>query len=189
MTEQWLITDERIDAISSLKLYIDTINKVETDMIYWKWVIISLHNTVQSIISFHLGFGNDLLVMSQVDAEAWLQAHDSGTEHPETKMDNFLNLYKKIKSHQILGYKFTPSGQEGKSIKRLNNYRNEFIHFIPKGWSIEMSGMPDICKDCLNIIKKLIDGPINQRWENDEQANQFSDLLTSAINKTNEIFH
>ena len=31
----------------------------------------------------------------------------------------------------------------------------KFIHFIPKGWSIELSGMPQICIDCLDIIDFL----------------------------------
>jgi len=189
MTEHWLRTDERIDALSSLHLYVDTISRTKEDPIYWKWSIISLHNSVQCVMSFHLGFGNDLLVMSQDDAEAWLEAHDLGAEYPETKMDNFLNLYKKIKKHAILGYKFVPNNGEGTSIKQLNKFRNEFVHFMPKGWSIEMSGMPKICCDCLNIVKKLGEGPINVRWETDKQAILFTNLLTKAINKTNEIYH
>jgi hypothetical protein len=101
MSEIWLRTDEKEDAIASLKLYIDAVFKINVDIVYWKWAIISLHNTVQSIMAFHLGFGNDLLVMRQEDAEAWLKAHESGTAYPESKMDNFLNLYKKIKKNAV----------------------------------------------------------------------------------------
>ncbi len=188
MSEKWFRADEREDAVASLKLYIDSVSKIKSDVVYWKWVIISLHSAVQSIMAFHLGFGNDLLVMSQEDAEAWLEAHENGEAYPETKMDSFLNLYKKIKKHEILGYKFVPSGQEGKSIKRLNWFRNGFVHFMPKGWSIEMSGMPEICLDCLSIIKKLNEGSLVARWEDEDQANIFSSLLTEAIVKTNEIY-
>ncbi len=188
MSEIWLRTDEREDTIASLKLYIDAVSKVSSDIVYWKWTIISLHSVTQSVMAFHLGFGNDLLVMSQEDAEAWLYAHDSGASYPETKMDSFLNLYKKIKKHEILGFKFLPYGQQGGSIKKLNWFRNEFVHFMPKGWSIEMSGMPGICFDCLNIVKALNEGPISMRWEDEKQANQFTDLLTEAIRRTNEIY-
>jgi hypothetical protein len=41
MTQIWLRTDEREDAIASLKLYIDAISKVNSDIVYWKWAIIS----------------------------------------------------------------------------------------------------------------------------------------------------
>ena len=53
----------------------------------------------------------------------------------DLEMDNFLNLYEKIKSDTILFYvtskKFTPEGTQGKSIKDLNRLRNQFIHFTP----------------------------------------------------------
>lgn len=188
MSEIWLRTDEREDAIASLKLYVDALSKVRADIVYWKWAIVSLHSAVQSLMAFHLGFGNDLLVMTQEDAEAWLEAHESGAAYPETKMDSFLNLYKKIKKHDVLGYKFSPSGQQGASIKRLNWFRNEFVHFMPKGWSIEMSGMPGICLDNLNIMKSLNDGPVSMRWEDEEQAKVFSRSLSEAMAVTNEVY-
>jgi hypothetical protein len=183
MSENWLRTDEREDTITSLKLFIDAVSKVNSDSVYWKWAIISLHSAVQSMMAFHLGFGNHLLVISQEDAEAWLEAHDSGASYPETKMDSFLNLYKKIKKYEVLGFKFKPSGQQGGSIKRLNWFRNEFVHFMPKGWSIALSEMPDICSDCLNIIKSLSEGPISMRWEDENQNNVFCTLLEEAISR------
>lgn len=139
-------------------------------------------------MAFHLGFGNDLLVMTQEDAEAWLEAHESEAAYPESEMDSFLNLYKKIKKHEILDFRFTPTGQQGSSIKRLNWFRNEFVHFMPKGWSIEMSDMPSICLDTLNIMKSLNDGPVGNRWEDEMQAKLFSGLLMDAIARTNEIY-
>lgn len=187
MSQAWLQTDERADAIASLKLYVDVIQQINSDLSYWKWAIVSLHSAVQSVFAFHLGFGNDLLVMKQEDAEKWLKAHESGGAYPDSKMDSFLNLYKKIKKHEVLGFKFLPRGQQGRSIKRLNWFRNEFVHFMPKGWSIEVCGLPDICIDCLKIIQNLGEGPIQVRWENDKQRAGFAKLVRRAIKKTGEI--
>jgi len=39
------------------------------------------------------------------------------------------------------------------SFSRLNEYRNEFIHFTPKGWSLEMGGLPRVCLDALDLIQ------------------------------------
>ena len=180
MIEHWMRTDEREDVLSSLKLFIDSQRMVESDDSCWKWSVISLHSAVQSAMAFYLSFGNDLLVMAQKDAEAWLTAHYNDTAYPETQMDSFLNLYKKIKANPILGYTFTPKGQQGRSIKKLNTLRNEFIHFMPKGWSIELSGMPSIFKDCLGIVSKL--GLANEvRWENEAQFESFRRLVKKAI--------
>jgi len=180
MSENWMRTDEREDILSSLKLFIDSQRTARDDDSYWKWSIISLHSAAQSTMAFHLSFGNDLLVMTQQDAEAWLTAHYNETTYPETQMDGFLNLYKKIKSNPILGHRFEPKGQQGKSIKTLNRLRNEFIHFIPKGWSIELSGMLGIFLDCLDIIREL--GQVNAvRWEHEGQFESFKQLVETAI--------
>ena len=188
MSERWLRTGEREDAIASLKLYSEAISKIDLDLAYWKWVIISLHSALQSIMAFHLGFGNDLLVMSQEDAEKWIEANDAGTPYPDAKMDSFLNLYKKIKKHEILGFKFSPNGLQTASVKKLNYFRNEFIHFMPKGWSIEVSGMPRLCSDCLNVIKQLSEGSICGRWETETQSDEFKKLLEVVIEKTKKTY-
>jgi hypothetical protein len=51
---------------------------------------------------------------------------------------------------------FAPNGTQEWSIKKLNEMRDEFIHFLPKSWTIELSGMPSIVEDCLNIIDFLV---------------------------------
>lgn len=51
--------------------------------------------------------------------------------------------------------KFVPNGSQGCSIKELNDLRNEFIHFVPKGWSLEVSELPRIFTDCLDFIEFL----------------------------------
>ena len=51
---------------------------------------------------------------------------------------------------------FKPSGTQERSIGQLNRLRNEFIHFVPKGWSLEVSGLPQIVGDCLNAISFLV---------------------------------
>ncbi|MDA8125284.1 MAG: hypothetical protein M0009_08870 [Deltaproteobacteria bacterium] len=188
MSDIWFETDERQDALASLMLYAETITRCGENVSRWKWALISLHSAVQAIMAIHLGFGNNLLVMRQEDAEAWLKAHDDEEPYPNNiKMDGFLNLYKKIKRHTVFGYKFVPKGQQSKSVKRLNEFRNEFVHFMPKGWSIQLSGLPQICLDCLDVINELHSGFVRSRWESEEQATEFEKLLSNAIMATKNI--
>lgn len=63
----------------------------------------------------------------------------------------------------------------------LNLFRNQFIHFMPMGWSIEMSGMPSICKDSLDIIKELEENFLCFRWADEEQREHFNNFLEQAI--------
>lgn len=158
----------------------ETSARVLDDIAYWKWTIISLHSAFQSAMVIYLSLGNDFLVMRQEDAEAWLAAHDKGEPYPETMMDGFLNLYNKLKKTERAGYCFKPKGTQGSSIKKLNRFRNEFIHFMPKGWSIEMSGMPSICKDCLDVIAELDCNFLYMRWEDEEQMDRFRQRVRLA---------
>jgi len=40
-------------------------------------------------------------------------------------------------------------------VHQLKDLRDDFIHFVPKGWSLEVSGLPTLCQDCLAIIEFL----------------------------------
>jgi hypothetical protein len=184
MNENWLHTDEKADLIASLAMLDVALDQIAKDIAAWKWVVIATHSALQSAIACHLGaIGNSFLVAKQEDAEAWLKAHEDGTPYPEMMMDSFLNLYDKLKHQEIYGYKFVPRGTQGRSIKKINGYRNEFIHFMPKGWSLELSGLPTICKDCLDVIHELDEHTLRVRWQNDTQEASFSTLLNSCLEK------
>ena len=107
-------------------------------------------------------------------AERWLIAHETSGEYPREELDSFLNLYKKIKSKQMLFFghskRFHPNGSQGKSIKKLNQLRNDFIHFLPQSWSLEVSGLPTICLDSLSVIEFLCWESGNITWYEDEKA-------------------
>lgn len=180
MNEIWFRTDEKEDAIAAIAMFAECSARLLEDIKYWKWAIISLHNVLQSVMVIYLRVGDSFLVMRQEDAEAWLAAHENGDPYPETKMDSFMNLYGKIKKTPRGSYKFKPKGQQGASVKWLNMFRNQFIHFMPMGWSIEMSGMPSICNDCLDIIRELEENFLCIRWVDDEQRRHFTNNLELA---------
>ena len=180
MKEIWFHTDEKEDAIAAMAMFAESSSRLLDDEKYWKWAVISLHNVFQSVMVIFLRIGDDFLLMRQEDAEAWLAAHENGEPYPETKMDSFMNLYGKMKKTPRGGYKFKPKGQQGSSIKKLNMFRNQFIHFMPMGWSIEMSGMPSICIDCLDIIKELEENFLCVRWSDEEQRKHFNSYLELA---------
>lgn len=157
--EKWLRTDENEEAVTALEMVAESVRSVLGDLYRWKWVILTLHNAIQGFMVLALRGGNGLLALKDDVAAAWLEAYRQGTSYPQEKLDNFLNLYNKIKNDRMLFYvnsqKFVPTGSQGRSVKKLNELRNNFIHFVPKGWSLEVSGLPDICLDCLDIIEFL----------------------------------
>jgi hypothetical protein len=155
----WLRTDETEEAISALEMLAETAPSLIADTYRWKWVIICTHNALQGFMVLALRHGNGLLALKDEIAAQWLKAYREGGNYPVEKLDNFLNLYKKVKSDRMLCYvhskKFKATPAHDRSVKKLNELRNEFIHFVPKGWSLELTVLPEICLDCLEVIEFL----------------------------------
>lgn len=156
----YLRTDEESEAAEALCMATRLADDLETDHSMWRWVIVAMHNAVQGFMVLSLRHGNGLLALSDKSFKEWMEAHEKGGPYPrKEKLDTYMGLYRKIKSTELgrLGgnQRFMPKDAEGKSIKKLNDLRNEFIHFTPKGWSLEVDGLPRICTDCLRLVEFL----------------------------------
>jgi len=155
----WLRTNETEEAISALEMLSEICPTLISDSYRWKWAIIATHNSLQGFMVLALRQGNGLLALKDKISQEWLKAHREGGKYPVEKLDNFLNLYKKIKSDRMLCYvhskKFIAKDDHNWSVKKLNDLRNEFIHFVPKGWSLELLGLPEICLSCIEIVEFL----------------------------------
>jgi hypothetical protein len=189
--ENWLETDEFQEAVLALQLVSEQLTHLEStdNPHYWTWVIVGLHNALQGFMVLALRGTNNINVLTEDCAREWLAAYERRDgKYPEQKLDKFLNLYKKIKSDRMQMYvnsrSFTPSGTQGKSVKQLNRFRNDFVHFVPKGWLIETSGLPQITDDCLNIISFLALECGNVFWEEQALETQAKSLIENAKQST-----
>lgn len=184
MTKHWLRTDEHEEAVSALESVAEWLHRVERQLGHWRWVVLALHNAVQGFMVLALRGSNGLRPLRDDLAEAWLKAYREGGQYPVEKLDSFLHLYKKIKSDRMLFYmhsrKFTPTGSQGRSIKKLHSLRNDFIHFLPRSWAIEVSGLPEICLDCLEIIEFLAWESGNIFWHNQNLKTRTENALEDA---------
>ena len=202
----WLRTEEALEAVISLEMLCEHLPRVIDEPHYWKWVIIALHNALQGFMVLALKGNNGLNVLTKECEKEWIAAFERGDEVlPERKLDNFLNLYKKIKSgrktyeehmstggllhrkptDRMLMYTvskpFMPHGTLGQSVKMLHELRNEFIHFLPKGWSLEVSGLPQVVKDCVTIIDFLAFECGNVIWHDEEREAETKELVKKAM--------
>jgi len=187
----WLRTDEIEEAISALEMLAEVAPSIIEDSYRWKWIIISLHNALQGFMVLALRQGNGLLVLKDNIAKQWLKAHREGVKCPVEKLDNFLNLYKKVKSDYMLFYsysrKFEATPNHDRAVKMLNELRNEFIHFVPKGWSLKLTGLPEICLFCLEVIEFLGWKSENILWYEDIQQKRAISALKKAKKALYEI--
>jgi hypothetical protein len=71
--------------------------------------------------------------------------------HPSQYLDHFPALIKKFRK------KYTDCSitvEQLKDLKKLHQeFRNQFTHFAPMQWSIELAGLPRIAKAALDLIE------------------------------------
>ena len=154
---RYLKTDEREEAVRSLEWAEAQSRLIAGDPYMWKWVLIALHNAAQGFLVLALWNGNGLLTLNEKAAKKWLDAHSKGDSYPTDKLDRFLNLYAKAKDpdnfHFMGAGPFVPAATHDSSFESLNQFRNEFIHFTPKGWSLSLLCLPRVSLDALDLIE------------------------------------
>lgn len=187
--EPWLCTDEHKETVAALEMVMESSGKVLVDRYRWKWVIIATHNAAQGFMVLALRHGNGLLALRDDNARQWLKAYEQGEKAPVERLDHFLNLFEKVKSNRMLCFVnseyFRPKPGHNRSMKILNRIRNQFIHFVPKTWFLELTGLPQICLDCLGVVEFLGWKSGNVQWPNASQKKRTESTLQQAKSSLN----
>ena len=158
----WLRTDEIEEVLKTLSACKDFLERACDDIAYWKWVSIALHNAVQGAMVVGLRRTDGFGPIREDIAKKWYKAYrETGeTKRIKEKLMNFLELYEKIKKKGTLQMVsvscYVPPDNQDLAMEKLNEIRNDFIHFVPKGWSLELSGAPTLCLSVLNVIEFLV---------------------------------
>lgn len=174
MAVVYLETDESEEAVSALEAFTEWLTRVPEKTLHWRWVILTLHHSMQGFLVLALRGTHGLHTMRDSTAAKWIAAHETGNPRPKDDLDSFLNLYKKAKLREKMtqtcfSKPLTTTKVQDRSVKQLHNLRNDFMHFPPHSWLIEVSGLPRICVDCLSIIEFLGWKGGNVRWPEDER--------------------
>lgn len=175
-SNDYLRTDEIRELVEALRKVADELEAAKSDSYAWKWAIIAMQNAVQNAIVAAISGTAQLGALTKRAAREWLEAYENDrTNHPEPWLANFLELYERMKAQT--GFAATAEGN--KDVERLVSFRNDFMHFAPKGWSIQLAGLPRILRNALSIIEHLgWKGHITWYEEEDQEAARASvDLI------------
>ena len=183
----FVVTDEFLETISALEAVANELERAKADSYRWKWVILALHSAMQGMMALALRGGNNLRILKPEDTKRFLDAIESGGPYPvDLKMDDFLSLYKKIQSDNIMrvyidSRKFEPQETQGQSIEALNRLRDQYIHFIPCAFILRVNGLPDMTIDCLNIAWFLAWNSNNVGWDVKDNGDELRERAKKAF--------
>jgi hypothetical protein len=165
---RWIRTDEAEDVAGSIRHALRCAGFVSQDEQAWKWVALSLHSALQGACVCHLttSFSPVGAVTSRNAAE-WIAFADQSrvnpeTECPRTELMPLPDLLKAVRKPHSAGDRTNKNGiaiGEGELdwLKRFHKgVRNQFIHFAPMGWSLEVSGIPEIGVLIARIIGDIL---------------------------------
>jgi hypothetical protein len=140
MSKNFVRVNEYEDVLMSTDLLAAITPLLNTKLGYWKWTIVAAHNAAQGAIvcSVQDTAGTNILrKKSRAEKIDWLN-NLSGPEPKEFLADfkELLALYKKqYPDHGI-------TDEQTKCLHKLNDeLRNNFVHFTPQGWSIEVKSL------------------------------------------------
>ncbi|MBM3129037.1 MAG: hypothetical protein FJ009_10510 [Chloroflexi bacterium] len=177
-------TNEYIEAVKALEMLEHVLSLVKKDVYHWKWAIIVLHNAVQSTMVCALKGPAGLGALEQSMANKYYEALKRGERIPRERfLDRFLGLYKRMKKE----LKYAPSSQVEKSIERMRELRNEFVHFTPKYSAIAVDSFPQMVCDCLEVINFLAWDPTRISWHGKGTREEAKTHFTAIIRMLEEL--
>ena len=141
--------DEIENVLSSLDLLAILAPLVKKRQAFWKWIIVAAHDSVQGALVCAIADSTGTSVLDKKSARKVLEwFDDTSKEYPGEWMADFNTLLKRA------AIKMTAS--DARDIKKLHGFRNDFAHFTPKSWSIEVAGLPRIIGVAVQLAESLM---------------------------------
>jgi hypothetical protein len=159
----FLQTNECIEVYRGLEFVGDELKQALSDPYHWKWVIIGLDNCLQNTMVAALRDSAGYNILK--NREKWWAAYTLYREGktralPDERLDDFRAILEGVQSESVCRYhgsrKLEPNAEQMKAILDLRGFRNSFAHFVPRGWSISVFGLPEMVCDVTEVIRFLL---------------------------------
>ncbi len=145
---KWLRFTEETNALDYLERAGEFIKLTESDKTAWKWVVLALHGAL---------YGFAIAACKGSDYRSVVHVTKKGL-NKLISFDQALAMCADAKRMGTLhGGRalILTDGQKTSIMKLKQSLRNNFEHYVPGGWSIELHGLPRISIDVLDIIHFL----------------------------------
>jgi hypothetical protein len=158
MVKNWVRYDEYEDVLTSTDLLALVAPKLRKQTSSWKWMILAAHNGLQGALVCAVKDTSNTNVLENGSAAKMLNYLKTlEGERPLARLTDFATLLKRYR-------KKYPSNdittEQLKLIQKLHKqFRNNFAHFVPTGWLIEVALLPPIIESAVKLIESAMQQP------------------------------
>lgn len=149
------VISEYVNAIGSLRTFM---YQSKEDYYHLKWSIIAAHISLQTLMVIALKGTSNLEVIKWDKKKYANKTQYEILSDPKAKLDNFLDLFSKIVRKGYLNNSEISHEVDDitTSIILLNDIRNQFIHFLPAAWSIQVDLLKEALLSTIKVQKVLL---------------------------------
>lgn len=167
--EIWIRTDEADDTAGSVRHALRCFDDIGSDPQAWKWLALAVHSALQGACVCHLvTTASPVGAVDAKNAAELLQyIEDSRTDPnakpPRARLMAFPDLLKAVRKPHSAGDRSNAIGiqindSELAWLCRFHlSVRNQFTHFEPVGWSLEVSGILAVAALTARILSEIAD--------------------------------
>lgn len=192
----WLETNAAEDVAGNIRHALRCVEFALEDPQAWKWVILALHAALQGACMCHLTTTAAPLGATTPKSTAeWCMYFENSRTDPgakppkQTIMLSLPALLLAIRKDapDAIGRACEPihvDQAELAWLKRIHSeIRNQFVHFEPISWSIDLSGVPDIARLIARIIGEILDCG----WAFQHMDASKKDAMRADLNKLSQL--
>lgn len=145
MKPRFLELTEETNALDYLEKAVDALKQTCHSDWAWKWVTIGLHGAL---------YGFAICASRGTDSDS-VRKFDNKTKQRKNELIGFDAAIKRCEAGAA-GTPLILTVDERKAIEVLKKtLRNNFEHYQPRHWSIELHGFPDLVIECVQVIERL----------------------------------
>jgi hypothetical protein len=162
--------------------------KVQEDPAYLKWSIIALHGSIYGLMCMAL-IKNDQsgIYKKEIRREDGIipELKMIDVFNKDLKVDYFLELFENIKNDVLMKNNvnsnfFVDTNNTKEEMIKLNNYRNEFLHYKPICQSIEIKIFKVLIKKCIIVVNFLVFESNNIYTFSENNLKEIKDIIKNV---------
>lgn len=159
------------DAVFSLAMASELLEKTASDPMCWKWVIIVMHNTAQSFMAYALAGSDGVgVIKDYTEDQRRVRQYRERQINKLPHIMNFSDLYQRIKDPGYMcrlwrAEAFSATKDIDDAIEWLTEERNKLMHYFPNLFlSIYVPDLLHAIRACADVIEFLCFRSGNVLW-------------------------